>query len=201
MRAAAAFVVVLAIAGCAQPKSKPDTYSERVILLPNRDGRPSAVIVTRAGREETLATPFESIEVAAGRQQRTEVAQDKIDERYGEVLQVQPARPFTYTLFFNMATTELTAQSKAALSEVREKIRGFPAAQAVVIGHTDRVGTKENNDALSLRRASAIRDMLIELGIPRADIETVGRGERELLVPTPDGVAEERNRRVEIKLR
>lgn len=201
MRAAAAFVVVLAIAGCAQPTPKPDTYSERVILLPNRDGRPSAVIVTRAGREETLAAPFESLEVAAGRQQRAEVAQDQIDARYGEVLQAQPARPFTYTLFFNTATTELTAQSKAALNEVRERIRAFPAAQAVVIGHTDRVGTREDNDVLSLRRASAIRDMLIELGIPRAAIETVGRGERELLVPTPNGVAEERNRRVEIKLR
>jgi len=199
VRAAAGFVIVVALAGCATPK--PDTYSERVILLPNRDGRPSAVIVTRAGREEKLAAPYESIEVAAGRQRRAEIAQDQIEVRYGEVLQAQPARPFTYTLFFNMATTELTPQSKAALDEVREKIRAFPAAQAVVIGHTDRVGTMENNDALSLRRASAIRDMLIELGIARAAIEVVGRGERELLVPTLDGVAEERNRRVEIKLR
>jgi OmpA-OmpF porin, OOP family len=199
VRAAAGLVVALALAGCATPK--PDTYTERVILLPNHDGRPSAVIVTSAGREETLATPYGSIEVASGRQQRGELQQDQIEARYGEVLQTQPARPFTYTLFFNTATTELTAQSKAALSEVREKIRAFPAAQAVVIGHTDRVGTMENNDALSLRRAAAIRDLLIELGIPRVAIEVVGRGERELLVPTPNGVAEERNRRVEIKLR
>jgi len=199
VRAAAGLVVALALAGCATPK--PDTYTERVILLPNRDGRPSALIVTSAGREEMLAAPYQSVEVAAGRQHRAAVQQDQIEQRYGEVLQAQPARPFTYTLFFNMATTELTAQSKAALSEVREKIRAFPAAQAVVIGHTDRVGTMENNDALSLRRASAIRDMLIELGIPHAAIEVVGRGERELLVPTEDQVREPRNRRVEINVR
>jgi outer membrane protein OmpA-like peptidoglycan-associated protein len=117
------------------------------------------------------------------------------------VLGAQPARPFTYTLFFVTGSTELTAQSKASLTEVRGKIKGFPAAQVSVIGHTDRVGSVEANDALSLKRAAAIRDMLIQIGIPREAIEVVGRGERELVVQTADGVAEERNRRVEIKLR
>jgi outer membrane protein OmpA-like peptidoglycan-associated protein len=116
-------------------------------------------------------------------------------------LQAQPARPFTYTLFFNTGTTELTTQSRGSLLEVRQKVGTFPAAQVTVIGHADRVGSFEHNDALSLKRAAAIRDLLIEIGIPRAAIEIIGRGEREPLVPTADGVSEERNRRVEIKLR
>jgi outer membrane protein OmpA-like peptidoglycan-associated protein len=41
----------------------------------------------------------------------------------------------------------------------------------------------------------------VRIGIPRDAIEVVGRGEREPVVQTADGVAEERNRRVEIKLR
>jgi OOP family OmpA-OmpF porin len=43
--------------------------------------------------------------------------------------------------------------------------------------------------------------MLVAQGIAASSIVAVGRGKRELLVPTPDGVAEPRNRRVEIVVR
>ena len=43
--------------------------------------------------------------------------------------------------------------------------------------------------------------MMVELGIPPSRIQAAGRGERELLVPTADDVAEPRNRRVEISVR
>lgn len=190
------------LAGCAQPpKPKPPQYSERVILLPNRDGRPSAVVVKRATGEQELAAPYQALELAAGKDQPAQLNESDIEQRYAGVLQAQPARPFSYMLFFNTGTTELTAQSRSSLNEVRQKIKGFPAAQVSVIGHTDRVGTIEANDALSFKRAAVIRDMLIQLGIPKDAIEVVGRGEREPLVHTADGKAQERNRRVEIKLR
>lgn len=203
MKAAIAALIALSIVGCAKPPPppKPPEYSERIILLPNRDGRPSAVVVKRATGEQELSTPYQGLELAGGREQPAAYNEGEVARRYGTLLQTQPARPFSYTLFFMIGRTELTPQSRAALNEVREKIKGFPAAQVTVIGHTDRVGTPEANDALSLKRASAIRDLLVDIGIPRTAIEVVGRGERELLVKTPDGKAEERNRRVEIKLR
>lgn len=199
LAAAAAGMVVL---GCAEPpKAKPSTYSERIILLPNKDGRSSAVIVKRATGDQEISTPYQAVELVGGKEQRTELAQQQVEQRYGGVLEAQPARPFTYTLYFTTGTTELTSQSRQSLNDVRSKIKGFPAAQVTVIGHTDRVGTVESNDALSLKRAATIRDLLVQIGIPRNAIEIVGRGERELVVQTADGVAEERNRRVEIKLR
>ena len=42
---------------------------------------------------------------------------------------------------------------------------------------------------------------MIKLGIPADRIRAAGRGEREPLISTPDGVAEPRNRRVEISVR
>jgi outer membrane protein OmpA-like peptidoglycan-associated protein len=199
---AVSLLVVVSLAGCAQPpKPKPPAYSERVILLPNKDGRSSAVIVSRNSGEQRIASPYESVEIVDGQESRKAYAQAEVQARYGEMLQAQPARPFTYTLYFNTATTELTPQSRVALGEVKQKIKGFPAAQVTVIGHTDRVGSTEANDALSFKRGAAIRDLLIQIGIPRDAIEVVGRGEREPLVQTADNVAEERNRRVEIKLR
>ena len=196
-------VLTVVVAGCAQPPKpapKPQ-YSERVILLPSRDGKPSAVVVKRGSAEQELAAPYAGIEFAGGQERPTQLAATDVQQRYGGVLEAQPARPFSYTLFFTTGTVELTPQSRNALNEVRQKIKGFPAAQVTVIGHTDRVGTPESNDALSLKRAAAIRDLLVQTGIPRDAIEVVGRGEREPLVQTADGKAEERNRRVELKLR
>ena len=68
-------------------------------------------------------------------------------------------------------------------------------------GHTDTVGTDQYNDALSLRRAERVRALLIGRGIAPDSVGAIGRGKRELRVPTPDGVAEPRNRRVEITVR
>ena len=201
-KAALAAAAGVALFGCeAPPKPKVPTYTERVILLPNKDGRPSAVVVKRATGDQELSTPYEAVELVGGKEQRTELAQDQVEKRYGSVLQAQPARPFTYTLYFTTGTTELTPQSRQSLNDVRQKIKGFPAAQVTVIGHTDRVGSVEANDALSLKRAGAVRELLVQIGIARDAIEIVGRGEREPVVQTADSVAEERNRRVEIKLR
>ena len=204
VKTAAALLVVVSVLGCAQPpkpQPKLPQYTERIILLPNRDGRQSAVIVKRPTGEQELSTPYQALELAGGKEQPAQLREGAVEQRYSGVRGSQPARPFSYTLYFISATTDLTPQSKAALNDVRQKIKGFPAAQVSVIGHTDRVGTPESNDALSLKRATAVRDMLIQIGIARDAIEAVGRGEREPLIQTPDGKAEERNRRVEIKLR
>jgi outer membrane protein OmpA-like peptidoglycan-associated protein len=198
VRAIVLSLVAASLFACAQPKPK---YSERIILLPSKDGRKSSVVVRRATGEFELAAPYQSVELINGLEQKKTYAEEDLQQRYGEVLEVQPARPFTYTLYFITGLTQLTMQSKEALNEVTQKIKSFPAAQVTVIGHTDRVGTDAENDVLSLKRANTVRDMLIQIGIRDGAIEVVGRGEREPLVRTADGVSEEKNRRVEIKLR
>lgn len=70
-----------------------------------------------------------------------------------------------------------------------------------MIGHTDAVGSHQYNDALSVQRAERMRDDLVKRGIPVERIRVEARGKRELRVPTADGVAEPRNRRVEISVR
>jgi outer membrane protein OmpA-like peptidoglycan-associated protein len=89
----------------------------------------------------------------------------------------------------------------AALDRISREVARRPAAEVIAIGHTDRVGNAQQNDALSLQRAERARELLVRMGIPPARITTVGRGEREPLVPTDDEVAEPRNRRVEITVR
>lgn len=71
----------------------------------------------------------------------------------------------------------------------------------VVTGHTDTEGTAAANDALSLKQAGVVAQLLIHKGAVSARIESVGRGKRELLVKTGADVDEPRNRRIEIVVR
>jgi len=111
------------------------------------------------------------------------------------------ALSLAFTLYFVEGSDELTEESKRVLETVFADLKGRKVADVLVVGHTDTVGTDPFNDALALQRAEAIRRALIQRGVAPGDVTAVGRGKRELLVQTPDGVAEPRNRRVEIVVR
>lgn len=68
-----------------------------------------------------------------------------------------------------------------------------------IIGHTDTVGDPAVNQALSLRRAAAVKAYLeTKYGISDARLEIAGVGENDLLVNTPPDTPNQSNRRVEI---
>jgi OOP family OmpA-OmpF porin len=71
-----------------------------------------------------------------------------------------------------------------------------------VIGHADAQGADEMNDRLALQRARAVVRQLWDKGLNR-DIPMLveSYGKRMPRIPTPDGVPEARNRRVEITVR
>jgi outer membrane protein OmpA-like peptidoglycan-associated protein len=184
---------VLAISGCA---------SDRVVLLPNADGSRSSVILTTTSGEHVLDHPYDSVSIS---QRGTIVANrenaESVQARYGQLLAAQPKRPVSYVVYFASGNNEITTESLAAIEQMKTDVKSRTAPQITVIGHTDRVGTLEANDALSLKRAQLMRDMLIAGGIPETQIEASGSGEREPLVQTDDEVAEPMNRRVEINVR
>ena len=87
------------------------------------------------------------------------------------------------------------------MPRILEALRNRPFPDVAVIGHTDTTGTPAGNVELGLRRANAIRTLLIEAGIGANVIEVTSHGEADLLVKTADQVLEPRNRRVEITVR
>ena len=110
-----------------------------------------------------------------------------------------PAR--SYTLYFVEGTTELAPESRPVLDEIKEEIARRPGVDVEVTGHTDTVGKAEDNDVLSQQRAEEIVGVLATVGIDRSLMTAVGRGERDLRVPTMDNVENPLNRRVEILVR
>jgi outer membrane protein OmpA-like peptidoglycan-associated protein len=109
--------------------------------------------------------------------------------------------PQQFTLYFVEGKDEFTDESKRAFDSVFSEIAKRPVPDVLVIGHTDKVGTDAFNDPLSRQRAEVVRRALLARGIGAENIVVIGRGKREPIVPTADGVAEARNRRVEILVR
>ena len=70
-----------------------------------------------------------------------------------------------------------------------------------VVGHTDTVGEKGYNYALSLKRAKAVASILLGKGVDPSTLDITSHGKDNPLVPTGDQVHEPRNRRVEITVR
>ncbi len=195
---AAAIAATALLAGCASPQAP---VTDRVVLLPQTGGSASAVELVAGGQRLRLDQPYASAVLQAGVLSAATSDAATVAQRYGALLAVQPARPRSFVIPFEANANRLTPAAAPLLAELRAALALLPAAEVIVIGHTDRVGSVEANDKLSLLRAQAVGDLLVAAGVDRSLITVLGRGERAPLVPTADEVAEARNRRVEIKVR
>jgi OmpA-OmpF porin, OOP family len=193
---ALAVVAALLLSACA-----PATL-QKVILLPETPARPAAVEVRSGEQTLLLDSPYQ---VAVLRTDQRLVAEattaEAVAKAYPRLVDPPVLQPVRFVLNFEPGSAQLTPASQAQLSQVITQARQRSGGEIVVIGHTDRQGSADANDRLSLVRAQAIRDLLVQQGFDAELIEAVGRGEREPLVPTEDEVVEPRNRRAEILVR
>ncbi len=181
-----------------KPPSRDDLY----VLLPDQAGQTGALSVTHAEQAHVLDTPHAAAHIKEpGRLEKRTITPEEVRQAFGPALAAQPPRPTSLTLYFLEGRDEFTPESQQLIQSVLAEIARRPAPEVIAIGHTDRVGTVQFNDALSLRRAARARDELVKAGVPVDRIQIEGRGEREPLIPTADEVPEPRNRRVEISIR
>ena len=104
-------------------------------------------------------------------------------------------------VFFDWDSAIPPASASETINSVVSGLGACQWSSLTVTGHTDRSGSDPYNDALSLRRANAVADLLGGKGVNPAQIQVAGRGESEPKVPTPDGERNPTNRRVEINVR
>jgi outer membrane protein OmpA-like peptidoglycan-associated protein len=172
------------------------------VVLPNAEGGGVGAITVEEGKTvTTLDQPYATAESRAGSTAASQETQGNISVIFRSAIAARPILPHHFRLYFILGRDELTPESQAAYRAVFDDIKQRPVYEIEVIGFTDTVGDLPYNQALSLRRAAAIRDTLVRDGIDRQAISIAGRGKRDVLVPTPDQTPEPRNRRVEITVR
>ena len=80
-------------------------------------------------------------------------------------------------VFFDYDESEIRADARTILQRDADWLRQWPSTRIRVDGHCDERGTNEYNLSLGERRAAAVRDYLVGLGITENRIATVTRGE------------------------
>lgn len=190
-------VLCLTFAGCA-------AKGTMVVLIEDPDGSVGQVEVSTAAGAQRLSTAGQSTSVkdssTAPGPLRT-LDQATIEKDFGQALQARPQPPETFLLYFEYGRTELTAESKPDPATILETILRRNSHDVRINGHSDTVGTREDNARLSLERAKGARDILVNKGVDPSIIQIFSHGEGNPLIPTPDETPEPRNRRVEVLVR
>ncbi len=102
-------------------------------------------------------------------------------------------------IFFDLGKATLRPESKVELDKLFEILK-FSEIEIELGGHTDSIGSDEDNNKLSQDRVNSVRTYLIEKGIGEKRLLAVGYGEKQPVAPnaTPEG--RQLNRRVEVKI-
>lgn len=101
-------------------------------------------------------------------------------------------------IFFDWDSSVPAGDAAQAVRNVSDTAERCNWSSFSVVGHTDLSGSNAYNDALSMRRATAIADLMADMGIDRSLMSVTAQGESNPRVPTEDGVRNPQNRRVEV---
>jgi peptidoglycan-associated lipoprotein len=111
-----------------------------------------------------------------------------------------PSAPRTGPIYFELDSSDLSADARASLTELGEWL-ARNRVHLVVEGHADERGTTEYNIALGQRRAQVITDFLVRLGVDASRLDAISYGEER---PVAQGASEDahaQNRRGEVRTR
>jgi len=101
----------------------------------------------------------------------------------------------TDRVFFATDRSDLSEEARETLRQQTEWLMEFPSVTVTIEGHCDERGTREYNLALGERRANAVKDYLVALGIAPSRITTISYGKERPAVLGSDPEAWAQNRR------
>ena len=105
----------------------------------------------------------------------------------------------TLRVNFDFNKSDIRESEVAELQKAVRFIRKYPGAKVRLEGHTDSIDSEEYNQALSERRAEAVKNYLVkEEAAEKSKISTVGYGESRPVAPNDTEEGRAQNRRVEV---
>lgn len=186
----------LGLGGCAPRQS--------IVLVPDPAGHVGAAEVRTAVGAQVLQKSGDMTRTkgaSAAPSAPTTADATFIRTTFGEALAVEPPPAQTFTLLFENGLAVLRADSLGQLDEIATTSHRRMAVRVSISGHTDAVGSDKLNEGLARARTEEVKQQLLKRQVPAELILTSSHGKGNPLIPTPDGVAEPRNRRVVVIVR
>ena len=120
----------------------------------------------------------------------------------------EPAKPkpvaekvtFAADVLFDFDKSVIKPDGKSKLDDLSNKMKGINLEVVIAIGHTDSVGTDAYNQALSVRRAEAVKAYFISRGVEGNRVYTEGKGEKQPVADNKTSDGRAKNRRTEIEV-
>lgn len=173
--------------------------AQRQLAASQQQGAAKDVALAQASREVASTRA----EVASSRADvaQSEARVDTLEAQLKQLNARRTERGIVVTLgdmLFASGKDRVLATGAGSVSGLAEFMRRNPTRQASVEGYTDSQGSDSANQALSERRADAVRSMLVGMGIDGQRLKAVGHGESSPVADNDTDAGRRSNRRVEI---
>lgn len=103
-------------------------------------------------------------------------------------------------MLFAQESDELTTASRDNLRRLATSFEKYPNTRIMIVGHTDTQGGTDRNQTLSERRAQSLASFFEQIGINRARMTALGRGDAEPIATNDTDAGRQWNRRLEIAI-
>jgi OOP family OmpA-OmpF porin len=107
---------------------------------------------------------------------------------------------FSAEALFDFDKSVVKPDGKIALDQMLSSLQNMDTEVMVTVGHTDSIGSDEYNQALSIRRAEAVKAYLVTRGIASERVYTEGQGERQAIADNSTTEGRAKNRRVIVEV-
>jgi peptidoglycan-associated lipoprotein len=97
--------------------------------------------------------------------------------------------------FFDYDSAEIRADARAVLQKDADFLKSYPQARVTIEGHCDERGSTEYNLALGDRRANAVKEYLVSLGVPASQLTTTSYGKEKPFCSESNETCWQQNRR------
>jgi len=183
---------------------------QRAVALHNEREQLLADARRRAIESERIASAMARADAAAAREaaaaaraeaDAARVALSTMQTQLTELQSRQTDRGLVVTLgdvLFETGSANLKPGAERSLQQLANALRNNPRATVNIEGHTDAVGNRSYNLALSEQRAASVRDYLVRQGIEPQRVVSRGLGPDYPVASNADIAGRQQNRRVEV---
>jgi peptidoglycan-associated lipoprotein len=98
-------------------------------------------------------------------------------------------------VFFDFDRTDIKPEGRTVIERQANWLKQYPNVTVTVEGHCDERGTREYNLALGERRATAVKNALVALGVPANRVQTISYGKERPAVVGSNDASYAQNRR------